>query len=73
MPHTQCAETKGHDRCQDRGPDLCLSSRPSAVIHAGIDMSHLCEYMKFMNETYSATIIHHNLFKYKVEDLKIII
>ncbi len=51
----QCAETKGHDRCQDRGPDLdlCLSSRPSAVIHAGLDMSlcHLCEYMKFMNET----------------------
>lgn len=22
VPLTQCGETKGHDRCQDRGPDL---------------------------------------------------
>lgn len=53
VPLTQCGETKGHDRCQDRGPDLCLSSRPSAVIHAGIHMSqcHLSEYMTFMNKT----------------------
>lgn len=64
VPLTQCAETKGHDRCQDRGPRL-LSSRPLALIHIGIYMSqcHLCEYMTFMNETLECyNITHHNVF-----------